>query len=99
MGKSPSREANSHSASQETSRLLRNPKVHYRVHKSPVVVAVTVVVAAAAAVAVVVVVVTIILESIQKSWEAKSHSASQEISHLLWNPKVYYRIHKGRIGY
>jgi hypothetical protein len=24
------------------------------------------------------------------SWEANSHSASQEIPHLLWNPKVHY---------
>jgi hypothetical protein len=29
--------------------------------------------------------------------EADSHSASQQISHLLWNPKVYYRVHKGLI--
>jgi hypothetical protein len=32
---SPSSEANSHSASQDISHLLRNPKFHYHVHKSP----------------------------------------------------------------
>jgi hypothetical protein len=34
MQQSPSSEANSHSASQEISRLLWNPNVHYCVHKS-----------------------------------------------------------------
>jgi hypothetical protein len=29
------------------------------------------------------------------SSEAKSHSASPEITHLLWNPKVHYRFHTG----
>jgi hypothetical protein len=27
------------------------------------------------------------------SWQANSHSSSQEIAHLLWNPKVHYRVH------
>jgi hypothetical protein len=35
MELSPSREANSHSASQEISRVLWNLNVHYRVHNSP----------------------------------------------------------------
>ena len=28
------------------------------------------------------------------SWEADSSSANQEISGILWNPEVHYRIHK-----
>jgi hypothetical protein len=28
------------------------------------------------------------------SWEANQFSGSQEIAHILWKPKVLYRIHK-----
>ena len=28
------------------------------------------------------------------SWEANRFSASKEIPHILWNPKIRYRIHK-----
>ena len=29
-----------------------------------------------------------------RSWEANRFSASQEIPHILWNPKIHYLIHK-----
>jgi hypothetical protein len=30
----------------------------------------------------------------QSAWQADSHSASQEITHLLYNTKFHYRVHK-----
>ena len=30
------------------------------------------------------------------SWEANQFSASQEISRILWNPKVHYLIYKSQ---
>jgi len=27
------------------------------------------------------------------SWEGNINSAGQEISHLIWNPKIHYRKH------
>jgi hypothetical protein len=29
----------------------------------------------------------------QSLWEANSHSASQEIPHILWNPRIHYHVH------
>jgi hypothetical protein len=37
----------------------------------------------------------IVTNSVEQSppSEAGSHSASQKIPHLLWNPKVHYHVH------
>jgi len=39
---------------------------------------------------------TYLLHGQSPSWEANWFSASQEIPHILWNPKGHYRIHKCR---
>jgi hypothetical protein len=39
---------------------------------------------------------TLLSHSMQQnpSWEANWFSASQEIPHISWNPKVHYRMHE-----
>jgi hypothetical protein len=31
---------------------------------------------------------------LRASWEAANFTATQEISSILWNPKIYYHFHK-----
>jgi len=33
------------------------------------------------------------------SWDANSHSASEEIPYLLWKPKVHCSVHKSAAAY
>jgi hypothetical protein len=37
---------------------------------------------------------TYLLMELSASWEAANCAATQELSSILWNPKVHYRLHK-----
>jgi hypothetical protein len=34
------------------------------------------------------------LMELSPSWEAANCAATQELPNVLWNPKIYYRVHK-----
>jgi len=35
----------------------------------------------------------------QSSFEGNSHSASKEVPHHVWNPKVHYHVYKSLLCY
>jgi hypothetical protein len=38
--------------------------------------------------------VTYLLTELSPSWQAANYIATQELSSVLWNPKVHHRVHK-----